>query len=184
MASVITGCVSITAFASLLGIPIGITGSAIGFKICIIAAGIKQCKPITKKKNKKHEKIVLLTKSKLNSIEALISKALTDSNISHEKFVLINRSSRPDVFCKKGVLRNFAKFLGKHLYQSLFFIEVAGGACNFTKKDTLAQVFSCEFCETFKSIFSYWTPPVAASEIRNEMRAKEIIFSPVPVSYF
>ena len=153
MASVITGCVSITAFASLLGIPIGITGSAIGFKICIIAAGIKQCKPITKKKNKKHEKIVLLTKSKLNSIEALISKALTDSNISHEKFVLINRSSRPDVFCKKGVLRNFAKFLGKHLYQSLFFIEVAGGACNFTKKDTLAQVFSCEFCEISKNTF-------------------------------
>ena len=31
------------------------------------------------------------------------------------------RSSRHDVFCKKGVLRNFAKFIGKHLYQSLFF---------------------------------------------------------------
>ena len=31
------------------------------------------------------------------------------------------RSSRPEVFCKKGVLRNFAKFTGKHLCQSLFF---------------------------------------------------------------
>ena len=38
----------------------------------------------------KQEKIVLLTKSKLNSIGALISKALTDSNISHDKFALIN----------------------------------------------------------------------------------------------
>ena len=36
------------------------------------------------------------------------------------------RSSRPEVFCKKGVLRNFAKLTGKHLYQSLFFNEVAG----------------------------------------------------------
>ena len=59
----------------------------------------------------------------------------------------INRSSRPEVFCRKGVLRNFAKFTGKHLCQSLFFSKVAGLACNFIKKETLAQVFSCEFCE-------------------------------------
>ena len=43
-----------------------------------------------KKKKKKHDKIVLLAKSKLNRIEALISKALIDSNISHDEFVLIN----------------------------------------------------------------------------------------------
>ena len=36
------------------------------------------------------------------------------------------RSSRPEVFCKKGVVRNFAKFTGKHLCQSLFFNKVAG----------------------------------------------------------
>ena len=36
-----------------------------------------------------------------------------------------SRSSRPEVFCKKGVLRNFAKFTGKHLCQSLFFNKVA-----------------------------------------------------------
>ena len=43
-----------------------------------------------RKKKKKHDKIVLLAKSKLNNIEALISKALIDSNISHDEFVLIN----------------------------------------------------------------------------------------------
>ena len=43
-----------------------------------------------KKKKKKHGKIVLLAKYKLNSIEVLISKALTDSVISHDEFVLIN----------------------------------------------------------------------------------------------
>ena len=74
------------------------------------------------------------------------------------------RSSRPEVFCKKGVLRNFTKFTGKHLCQSLFFNKVAGQACNFIKKETLAQVFSCEFCEISKNTFFYRTPLVAASE--------------------
>ena len=42
------------------------------------------------------------------------------------KYLLIFKSGRPDVFCKKGVLRNFVKFLGKHLCQSLYFNKVAG----------------------------------------------------------
>ena len=67
LASTITGCISIAAFASLQ------TSSAIGFKNCAITTGIKRCKSIIKKKKKKH-KIVLLAKSKLNSIEVLISK--------------------------------------------------------------------------------------------------------------
>ena len=50
--STITGCVSISAFASLVGIPIGITSSAIGLKICIITAGIKKYKPKIKKNKK------------------------------------------------------------------------------------------------------------------------------------
>ena len=42
------------------------------------------------------------------------------------------KNSRPEVFCKKGVLRNFAKFTGKHLCQSLFFSKVASlQSCNF-----------------------------------------------------
>ena len=73
------------------------------------------------------------------------------------------RSSRPEVFCKKGVLGNFAKFTGKYLCQSLFFNKVAGAACNFIKKEILAQLFSCEFCEISKNTFSQRTPLVAAS---------------------
>ena len=61
------------------------------------------------------------------------------------------RSSRPEVFCEKGVLRNFAKFTGKNLCQS-----------NFFKKETLAQVFSSEFCEIPKNTFSYRIHPLAA----------------------
>ena len=66
LASTITGCISISVFASMLGIPIGITSSAAGLQICAIGAGIKKYKSIIKKKKKKHDKIVLLAKSKLN----------------------------------------------------------------------------------------------------------------------
>ena len=44
----------------------------------------------------------------------------------HESRVSEGRSSRPEVFCKKGVLRNIAKFTGRHLCQSLFFNKDAG----------------------------------------------------------
>ena len=89
-----------------------------------------------------------------------------------------SRSSRPEVFCKKGVLRNFATFTRKHLCQVsfliklqssariLFLIKLQASACNFIKKETLALVFSCEFCEIFKNTFFYRTHPVVASVSR------------------
>ena len=70
-------------------IRIEITSSAIWLKICAITAGTKWYKSIIKKMKKKHNKIVLLAKSKLNSIEVLIFKVLIDSNINHDEFVLI-----------------------------------------------------------------------------------------------
>ena len=88
--STITGCISISAFTSLIGIPPGITSSPIGLKMCAITAGIKKYKSTIKKKKKKHDKIVSLAKSKLNRIEVLISKSVIDSNISHDEFVSIN----------------------------------------------------------------------------------------------
>ena len=77
-------------FASLSGIRKGITSSAKGLKICGTAAGNRKYKSIIKKKKKKHDKIVLLAKTKLNGIEVFISKIFIDSNISHDEFVLIN----------------------------------------------------------------------------------------------
>ena len=50
------------------------------------------------------------------------------------------RSSRPDVFCKKSVLRTLRKFTEKHLCWNLYFDKVADQACNFIKIETLAQV--------------------------------------------
>ena len=65
LSSTITGYISIFALNSLNGIPIGIMSSAIGLKICAITAIIKKYKSIIKKKKKKHDKMVLLAKSKL-----------------------------------------------------------------------------------------------------------------------
>ena len=90
LACTIIRFISISGFASLLDFPIGITSSTIGLKVFAIVAGIKEYKSIIKKKKEKHDKVVLLAKSKLNSMEVLISKTLMDSNISHDDFVLMN----------------------------------------------------------------------------------------------
>ena len=86
----VTGCISISGFASFVGIPIGIMSVEIGLKICVIIARIKEYKSIINKKKKRHSQVLSLAKSKLNSIEVLISKTLIDSNISNDEFILTN----------------------------------------------------------------------------------------------
>ena len=49
---------------------------------------------ITRNKKKKHDKILMLTKSKLNSIETLVSQAFIDMEISHEEFNVIIREKQ------------------------------------------------------------------------------------------
>ena len=81
------------------------------------------------------------------------------------------RSSRPEVFCKKIVLKNFTKFTGKHQCQSLFFNKVAGLRPATLLKETLALVFFCEFCEISKNTFFHRTLLVAASVISSKWTA-------------
>ena len=90
LASVVTGYVSNSACASLVCIPIGIDGSGVELTICAITAGIKNHTLIIKKKEKKHNKIVLLAKTKLNSIEVLISRVLIDSIVMMNLFLVNN----------------------------------------------------------------------------------------------
>ena len=72
LVSRVTSSVSISVFDSLVCIPVVITSSAEGIKTYAITAGIKKYKSIIKKKKKKHDKIVLLGKHQLNTIEVLI----------------------------------------------------------------------------------------------------------------
>ena len=68
---------------------------------------IKKYKAMIKKTKKDHDQKVLLAKSKINSIELLISKALIDSNISHDEFVLINNVQKEyDEMKEHSLLKN------------------------------------------------------------------------------
>ena len=66
----------------------------------------------------------------------------------------LNKSSRLEVFCKKDNLKNFAKFTGKHLCQSLFFNKVAGlRSATFFKKRFWHRCFSMNFAKFLKALF-------------------------------
>ena len=79
---------SIISFASTIGVPAGIASAC--FTLIFLTAGIiKKILSTTIKKKKKHNQILMLAKSKYNSIEALISQALNDINISHKEFITI-----------------------------------------------------------------------------------------------
>ena len=79
--------VSIMSFISINGVPAGIASASFTLIFSITAGIIKKLPSTTIKKKKKHDQILMLTKSKYNSIEALISQALNDINISHKEFI-------------------------------------------------------------------------------------------------
>ena len=74
---------SIASYASVVGTSAGIAGSSLTL-IFTIGTGIN--KLLTKKRKKKHNKIIALAKNKLNTIDTLLSSALNNSEISHEEF--------------------------------------------------------------------------------------------------
>ena len=83
------GTLSIASQATVIGIPVGITGASLTL-IFTIGTGIsKSLLTVTKKRKKKHNKIIALAKSKLNTIDTLLSSALNDSKINHEDFTNI-----------------------------------------------------------------------------------------------
>ena len=86
-------------------------------------------------------------------------------NVMASVELLDSRSSRPEVFCKKGALKNFTTFTGKYLCQSLFFNKVAGLRPATLLKRVPGTGVSRKFCEIFKNTYFCRTPPVAAFEI-------------------
>ena len=75
---------SIISFASIIGVPVGIASASLTLIFSLTTEIVKKLLNITKNKKKKHDKILMLAKSKLNSIETLISQALIYLDISHE----------------------------------------------------------------------------------------------------
>ena len=80
------GTLSITSSATVVGIPAGITGASVTLIFTITTGVVKTSLNITRKKKKKHNKIIALARSKSNIIENLISQALFDFEITHEDF--------------------------------------------------------------------------------------------------
>ena len=87
--SVTTGSISIASFATVIGAPVGIVSASFTLVSSISTGIAMMLLKTTRNKKKKHNKIVMLARSKLNSIESKISEALINNEISHEDFMTI-----------------------------------------------------------------------------------------------
>ena len=87
------GTLSIASHVTVVGIPVGIAGASLTL-IFTISTGInKSLLRVTKKRKKKHNKIIPLANCKFNTTETLLSSALNDSTISHEEFTNITEKN-------------------------------------------------------------------------------------------
>ena len=130
-----SGGVSIISFKSIVGAPVGIASASFALIFSLTTGIIKKLLSITRNKQKKHHKILMLAKSKLNSIEALVSQALIDMEISHEEFVMILAEKRKYEKMKENVKNasenqenmrlNKAKFEDLEKITSLWIIYVS-----------------------------------------------------------
>ena len=92
--SATTGGVSIISFTSIIGAPVGIASASFTLIFSLTTGIIKKLLSITGHKKKKHDKIRMLAKSKLDSIETLLSQTLIDMKISQEEFNAIIREKQ------------------------------------------------------------------------------------------
>ena len=74
---------------SVVGAPVGIAGASFTLIFSLTTAIIKKLLRIARNKKKKHDKVLMLPKSKLNNIETLVSQVMIDMEISHEEFITI-----------------------------------------------------------------------------------------------
>ena len=82
-----SGGISIISFTSVIGVPAGLVNASFTLVFSLTTGIVNKLLKVTRKKKKRHNKIVM--KSKLNTIEALMSQALIDLHLSHEKFKTI-----------------------------------------------------------------------------------------------
>ena len=87
--SVTTDSVSIVSFAAVIGAVEGILSARFSLEFSISTGIVKKVLKTTRNKTKKHNKIVMLARSKLNRIESKISEALINNEINHEDFIVI-----------------------------------------------------------------------------------------------
>ena len=84
-----SGSISIASFATVIGEPIGIASAAPNLTFSLSTGIVRKVLKTTRNKKKRHNKIIMSARSKLNSIESKVSEALIKSEISHEDFMVI-----------------------------------------------------------------------------------------------
>ena len=84
-----SGSISITSFAAIIGAPVVMQVQVLVFAYSMYTGIIKKLLKTTRNKRKKHNKIIMSARSKLNSIWRKISEALTTNEIGHEDFMTI-----------------------------------------------------------------------------------------------
>ena len=92
--SAATRSISVSSFATVIGTLVRIASASFGLSFPIFTEIVKKLLKSTRNKKKKHNKIVMLARSKLNSIESKISEALLNNEISHESFMTIINEER------------------------------------------------------------------------------------------
>ena len=105
--SATSGGTSIISFRNVIGIPAGIATAGFASIFSLIAGITKELLKKRRKKKATHSKCIMLAKSKLNSIETLMSQALIDLDISHEEFKrIVDEKEKYDQIQMKESIRN------------------------------------------------------------------------------
>ena len=125
------GTLSIASYASVVGIPAGITGASLNLVFTLGTSISKSLLNLTKKRKKKHNKIIVLAKNKLNTIYTLLSSALNDSKISHEEFSNIITEKKID----ENIKENVKNTIEPPELPSI--VELSSEPNNFLKRSTL-----------------------------------------------
>ena len=87
--SATSGSISIASFATVIGTPAGIARASLSLTFSLSTGIVKKLLKTTRNKKKKHNKIIMLARTKSNSIESKVSETLINSEISHEDFMII-----------------------------------------------------------------------------------------------
>ena len=108
--SATSGRVSIISFTSIDVAPVEIASVSLPSFFSLTTEIVKALLNITRNRKKKHDRILMLAKSKLNSIETLISQALFDMEICHEEFIIILKEKDNDEKMKDNLRSENAKY--------------------------------------------------------------------------
>ena len=101
--SATSGSISIASFATVTGTPVGIASASLSLTSSLATGIVKMLLKATRNKNKKHNKIIMLARSKLNSTEGKVSGALINSEISHEDFIVIINEEKNNRELKESI---------------------------------------------------------------------------------